>query len=65
MLLFLKAIEVIGAERTGAMTALVPVLAGVAAVPLLDEPLTAWLLVGLCLVSAGAFLAARPRPSRA
>lgn len=64
MLLFLKAIEVIGAERTGAMIALVPVLAGVAAVPLLDEPLTAWLLVGLCLVSTGAFLAARPRPSR-
>ena len=27
---------------------------------LLDEPLTAWLVAGLVLVSSGAFLAARP-----
>ena len=39
---------------------LVPVLAGLAAVPLLGEPLTASLLVGLCAVSAGAWYAARP-----
>jgi drug/metabolite transporter (DMT)-like permease len=60
MLLFLRAIASLGAERVGAMIALVPVLAGVAAVPLLGEPLSGWLLAGLLCVSAGAFIAARP-----
>lgn len=63
MLLFLKAVEILGPERTGAMIALVPVLAGVAAAPLLGEPLTASLLAGLAFVSAGAFTAARPLPA--
>ena len=60
MVLFLKAVTILGAERTGAMVALVPVMAGLGAVPLLDEPLTVWLVAGLVLVSTGAFLAARP-----
>lgn len=60
MILFLKAISILGAERTGALVALVPVLAGLGAVPLLDEPLTPWLIAGLALVSTGAFLASRP-----
>ncbi len=60
MVLFLKAVTILGAERTGALVALVPVMAGLGAVPLLDEPLTAWLVAGLVLVSSGAFLAARP-----
>ncbi|MCH8180765.1 MAG: DMT family transporter [Proteobacteria bacterium] len=60
MVLFLKAVTILGAERTGAMVALVPVMAGLGAVPLLDEPLTVWLVAGLLLVSTGAFLAARP-----
>lgn len=60
MMLFLKAVHVLGAERTGALVALVPVLAGVAAAPLLGEALSGWLLAGLCCVSAGAFIAARP-----
>lgn len=60
MVLFLKAISILGAERTGALVALVPVLAGLGAVPLLDEPLTPWLIAGLALVSTGAFLASRP-----
>ncbi|MCC4118041.1 DMT family transporter [Aromatoleum toluclasticum] len=60
MLLFLKAVEKLGAERVGALIALVPVLAGVAAAPLLDEALTGWLLAGLVCVSLGAFIAARP-----
>lgn len=63
MLLFLKAVHYLGAERTGAMIALVPVIAGVAAAPLLGEPLTGWLLAGLAFVSAGAFLAVRPLPT--
>lgn len=60
MILFLRAVTILGAERTGALVALVPVLAGLGAVPLLDEPLTGWLVAGLLLVSGGAFLAARP-----
>ena len=60
MMLFLMAVHELGAERTGALVALVPVLAGVAAAPLLDEPLSGWLVAGLICVSAGAFVAARP-----
>lgn len=60
MLLFLRAVSILGAERTGALTALVPILAGIAAVPLLDEPLTGWLIAGLIFVSSGAYFASRP-----
>lgn len=60
MLMFLRAVAILGAERTGAMVALVPVIAGLGAVPLLGEPLTGWLIAGLVLVSLGAFLSARP-----
>ncbi|HJV25396.1 MAG TPA: DMT family transporter [Aromatoleum sp.] len=60
MLLFLKAVKNLGAERVGALIALVPVIAGVAAAPLLGEALTGWLLAGLACVSLGAFVAARP-----
>jgi drug/metabolite transporter (DMT)-like permease len=60
MWLFLLAVSQLGPARTGALIGLVPVLAGLAAVPLLGEPLTASLLVGLCAVSAGAWYAARP-----
>jgi drug/metabolite transporter (DMT)-like permease len=59
MVLFLRAVAILGAERTGALVALVPVLAGLGAVPLLDEPLTGWLVAGLVLVSSGAFISAR------
>lgn len=60
MWLFLLAVSQLGPARTGALIGLVPVLAGLAAVPLLGEPLTASLLIGLCAVSAGAWYAARP-----
>ncbi len=60
MALFLRAVALIGPERTGVMTTFVPVLSGLAAVPLLDEPLTPSLLAGLVLVSVGALLATRP-----
>ena len=60
MLLFLRAVAILGAERTGALIALVPILAGIAAVPLLDEPLTASLIAGLIFVSSGAYFASRP-----
>lgn len=60
MLLFLKAVSILGPVRVGALIALVPVLAGVAAAPLLNEPLTVWLMCGLVCVSLGAWIASRP-----
>lgn len=59
MVLFLRAVSILGAQRTGALIALVPVFAGLTAVPVLGEPLSIWLLLGLALVSWGAFQAAR------
>lgn len=63
MLLFLRAVRILGPERTGAIVAIVPVLVGVSAVPLLGEPLTWWLVGGLVLVSSGAYLASRAAPA--
>lgn len=60
MLFFLKAVACLGSERTAALLAMVPVTTGLLAVPLLDEPLTGWLLTGLVFVSLGAFIASRP-----
>lgn len=60
MLLYVKAVESLGPARVGALLALVPVLAGLIAVPLLGEPMTPWLAGGLLAVSGGAYLAARP-----
>lgn len=65
MLFFLKAVAALGAERTGALIALVPILSGLAAVPLLHEPLTLSLVLGMILVSGGAYFAARPPRLRA
>lgn len=62
MLFFLKAVSSLGPERTAALLALVPVTAGILAVPLLDEALTGWLVSGLLFVSLGAFIASRPGP---
>ena len=59
MLTYLKAISTLGAERCAPLLALVPIVIGLAAVPLLDEPLTGWLLAGLALVSLGAIVASR------
>ncbi|MCS3803266.1 drug/metabolite transporter (DMT)-like permease [Chromobacterium alkanivorans] len=59
MLLYLRAIAALGAVRVGMLFALIPVLAGLLAVPLLDEPLTGYLAAGLVCVSLGAWLAAR------
>ena len=38
---------------------LVPIVVGLIAIPLLDEPLTGWLMCGLVLVSLGAYLASK------
>lgn len=59
MLAYLKAVSILGAERAAAFLALVPILTGLLAVPLLDEELTAWLLSGLVFVSLGSYIASR------
>ncbi len=59
MLAYLKAIDLLGAERAAAFLALVPIVTGLVAVPLLDEALTIWLLGGLIFVSLGSFIASR------
>lgn len=63
MIFFLRAVASLGPERTAAILALVPVTSGLLAVPLLDEPLTGWLLAGLVFVSLGAYIASRPTPA--
>ena len=63
MIFFLRAVERLGSERTAAFLALVPVTAGVLAVPLLGEPLTLWLMAALVFVSLGAYIASRPNPT--
>jgi len=60
MLFFLRAVEKLGAERTGVIIGLVPIISGLAAVPLLGEPLTWPLIIGMCLVTAGTYFAAKP-----
>jgi drug/metabolite transporter (DMT)-like permease len=59
MLAYLKAISLLGAERAAAFLALVPIVTGIIAVPLLDEALTPWLLSGLVFVSLGSYIASR------
>jgi len=59
MLTYLKAISILGTERAAAFLALVPIVTGIVAVPLLDEPLTGWLLSALVFVSLGSFIASR------
>lgn len=59
MLTYLKAIALLGAERTAAFLALVPIVIGIVAVPLLDEALTLWLSTGIIFVSLGSYIASR------
>ena len=54
MLTFIGAVERLGAFKVGSVLALAPLLAALAAVPLLHEPLSLALVVGLIAVSIGA-----------
>lgn len=60
MLCYLRAVALLGPSRVAALMALIPVVAGVAAVPLLHEPLTPALAGALLSVSLGAWWVARP-----
>ena len=55
MLLYVRTIALIGPTRLGLLMALVPGLAGIAAVPLFDEALSPWELAALALVCLGAW----------
>ena len=59
MLLYVRTVALIGPTRLGMLMALVPALAGIAAVPLLGEALSLWVLAGLGLVCLGAWLGNR------
>lgn len=59
MVFYMQAMQRLGPARLGAMMALVPAIAGVGVSLLLDEPLTAWLVCGLLLTSAGAWFGVR------
>ena len=59
MLTYLKSLELLGPERTASFLALVPIVIGVVAVPLLDEPLTPWLGSGIVFVSLGSYVASK------
>ena len=54
MLTFIGAVERLGAVKVGSILALAPLLAALAAVPLLGEPLSLAMLMGLIAVSIGA-----------
>jgi len=54
MLTFIGATERLGAVKVGSILALAPLLAALAAVPLLGEPLTLAMMIGLIAVSIGA-----------
>jgi len=53
MVIYMRAVEILGPSRMGVLTALTPITAAIAAVPLLHEPMTLPLLISLALVSTG------------
>ena len=57
MVLFVYAVRQLGASQMGSLMALVPVLAGLAAIPLFGEPASVALIVALVLGSGGVWLA--------
>ncbi len=59
MLLYMRAVTLIGPSGMGEFMALVPAIAGFAAVPLLGESVSLPLAIGLLLVSAGAYFGTR------
>jgi drug/metabolite transporter (DMT)-like permease len=63
MLLYMRAVALLGPGRMGALMAIIPAGSGLLAVPLLDEPLTPALVLGLALVSAGAYVGSQQRIS--
>jgi drug/metabolite transporter (DMT)-like permease len=61
--IFMRVMKVFGPIKTTMLTAWAPVLAAIAAVPLLDEPLTTWVVAGLVAVSIGTVIGVLPSKS--
>ncbi len=57
MFLYVRAVQILGPASMGSLMAIVPVLSGVAALFVFNEPASKELVVGLMLVSLGAWLA--------
>ncbi|MDP1610908.1 MAG: DMT family transporter [Sulfuritalea sp.] len=62
MLLYTQAVRHLGPQTVALLMAVVPGLSALAAVPLLDEPLSLLALAGLAAVTTGAVLGARQGP---
>lgn len=60
MLTYTLAVRHLGPQTVALLMGIVPGLSAVAAVPVLDEPLSLWTLAGLFAVTSGAILGARP-----
>jgi len=61
MLCFMQAMQQLGPTRLGAVMAMVPAVAGLGAVFILQEPFSWLLIAGLAFTSAGAWLGARSK----
>jgi drug/metabolite transporter (DMT)-like permease len=59
MILYLRAVEALGPSKVGVFMALVPGISGIAAIPLLHEPLTIFVALGIVFTSFGAWLGSR------
>jgi drug/metabolite transporter (DMT)-like permease len=57
MIFYVKAVQAIGPSNMGAVMAIVPVLSGILAILIFKEPASLELMIGLVLVSFGAWLA--------
>lgn len=57
MILYVRAVELIGAQNMGAMMAIVPILAGLSAIPIFGESPSIALVVAFLCVSSGVFIA--------
>jgi drug/metabolite transporter (DMT)-like permease len=57
--LYVKAVKIIGAQGMGSFMALVPVLAGLFGIVILNEPYTEFLWLALVLVSLGVWISNR------
>lgn len=60
MMLYVKAVQMIGPASMGGMMAIVPILAGFSAIPVFNESVSTELLVGLALVSFGVWFSNKP-----
>ena len=57
MLLYVRAVQIIGAANMGTMMAMVPVIAGVSALFVFDEPVKMSLIIAMATVSIGVWFA--------